>query len=174
MARKTPAPMDTSFKPLGKWWCLTLTAMTPGKLLCLQHVLEANFGDKEAPKRPSRPGPKFVQGPIGHPSYVVLTGLTAGALRTLKGALTDYQEAFIKHMEETRAKQALEKQNTDLGRVGAQVLYRTLPERHMLVDEFMDFLQHLVEPEATPDPSEGPHMLFQVLKLSESPPGLIS
>lgn len=160
MARTTTP--STSFTPQRKWWSLTLTAMTPGKLLCLQHVLEASF--QEVPThRPSRPAPKFVQGPTGHPSYVVLTCLTGGALRTLKGALMDYQGAFIKRMGEAKVEQ--ERKKTE----NPRALYPMLPDRHMLVDEFLDFLQPLPEPEASEDPRDGSQMLLQVLKLSESP-----
>lgn len=162
-------PTNTSFENCGRWWSLRITAMTPGKLLCLKHVLEANFKDElavNAPSRPRRPIPRFVMGPLGQPSYVTFTCLSASGLQTMKKALEDYHEAWMKGMDEVRQEQELRKAELAANppQDGRTVLFRAIPERHMLVDEFLDFLRPLADPGGE-DAKDGPHLLLQCLEL---------
>jgi len=162
--RKT---ITTSFQTTatGKWWTLTLTAMSKGKLLCLKNVLEAFYKDAPPPSRPQRPAPKFVIGPPGHPSYVVLTNLGPGALHLLKQRLEEYHEQFMINM--VREKAEMEKKKAELEEserenpTGRKVLFHQAPERHMLIDEFLDFLNRLPASSTDEDPADGAHMYSQ-------------
>lgn len=156
MPKNWPPPYSSFELHRNKWWHLTLTAMSPGKLLCLKHVLEAFHAVDDS--RPKIPFPAYLMGPEGRSPYVVLTQLTSGALFQLKTWLRAYQKSFMAGAESE--KKRLAETPMEPG-----TLRRELPLRHPLVDEFLIFLELLPEPSQEEDPQNGPHMLAQVTKL---------
>lgn len=169
MARKTQHPSSSSFTAGSnkEGHTLVLTAMSVGKLLCLLHILEAFFEEQPTPKRPKRPAPKFVTDrPMGHSPYLILTQLGPSAVAVLIKACEDYQEAYVERAKQRKIEQ--EQRMAELGpqpETGRRTLVRVDAERHILVDEFLDFLKRLYAPRDEVDPTEGPHMLAQVRQL---------
>lgn len=168
MTRSTQHPSSSSFTAgCGRrGHTLVLTAMSVGKLLCLLHILEAFFHKEPTPLRPKRPAPKFVADrPMGHSPYIILTQLGPSAVTVLIKACEDYQEGYIEGVKQRKIE--LERRMAELGPqpTGRLTLVRMDAERHILVDEFLDFLKRLYAPRDEVDPTEGPHMLAQVRQL---------